>query len=184
MPRTQNNGGRHSIAIKDPVYSGRNFRSCWEFVLKHGGNIDGFFSGINIPRDRLLDENEWFNIRVAVKVWKNYRACIRDYNMCDNYLLGFEALQTAAYGVAIIAGQLSSMRYIVKKLPNLLSTISKIDLLDVIELGKDRAVIGYRIHEGFEEYLDSSFTNLFLGTFAGIPTLHHMPPAEVRVARF
>jgi len=65
-------------------------------------------------------------------------------------------------------------------MPHLASTVSKIDLFEILELNDTSAVIKYNIYPGFERFVDSSHTFSFKGLFAAFPAIHNMPPGNVR----
>lgn len=169
-----------SIGLNDPVYSGRNIKGSWDYVIRHGTQIEKFFEDIDIPRDRLLNENEWFNMNVMTKIWRNYRACLPDYHMHDTRLLTIESTKYQSYGIASLISRLSSIKFIIKWLPAFISAVSKIDLLKVLEVHGNFAIIEYRMQEKFKiKYLDSSFTDSFYGVFVGIPLIQGLQPANV-----
>jgi signal transduction histidine kinase len=171
---------KKKLTIKDPVYSGREFLSLWEYVLKYGSNIDIFFDGITIPRYRLLSENEWFDIHTTTKIWENYRKCLDDFNMTDTFDIGCEQIRNAAFGITKTIAQFSSIKFIIKKIPYLARTVSKIDLMRVLEINRESAFVEYTVFPGFEKFIDSSHIFTFLGIFASLPTIHNMPQAEVK----
>ena len=168
------------LTLEDPVYSGRDLLPIWFYVLAHGSNIDQFFDGIDIPRERILDENEWFDIDTTFKLWENYRSCLPDYDMTENFKISIESVKKSSYGIAKLVAQFSSIKTIFRLLPYLASTVSKIDLFEVLELDNTSATIKYNPYPGFEKFIDSSHTFAFLGMFSAFPTIHDMPPAKVR----
>ncbi len=167
------------LAIDDPVYSGREISGCWLYTLKHGSNLDRFFSGIDIPRDRLLNDDEWFDIQTVVKIWENYRSCLRDFDMTETFHMAVDHMNTDAYGVTRAVAQLSSIKTMLRMLPFLAATITKIDLFKVLESSKNSAVIEYKIYPGFEDFIDSSHMFSFKGMFYSFPTIQNAAPASV-----
>ena len=168
------------LTLKDPVYSGREFISLWSYVLKYGSNIDQFFADIDIPRERILDENEWFDIHTTFKLWENYRSCLPDFDMTETFNIIFESVKKSSYGIAKLVAQFSSTKNMFRLIPYLVSTGSKIDLFEILGLDHNSAIIKYTPYPGFEEFIDSSHTFAFLGMFAAFPTIHDMPQAEVK----
>ena len=170
------------LTCDDPVYSGRDALGQWNYILNHGSNIDAYFDGIDIPRERLLDENEWFDIHTAVKLWKNYRKCLHDYDMTETFNLTFESVQRSSYGIAKLVSQFSSVKLLVKLIPQLISTVSKIDIFKIVELENDSAIVEYCAAPGFRQFVQSSHVFGFSGVLSAIPTVHNMPGADVREA--
>jgi signal transduction histidine kinase len=168
------------LTLKDPVYSGRNSIGQWDYIITHGSNLENYFNDIDIPRERILDENEWFDIHTSIKLWKNYRACLPDYDMTETFNITFESVRESSYGIAKLVTQFSSIKNIFKLIPYLASTISKIDLFEILELDNTAATIRYNPYPGFEDFIDSSHYFALLGMFSAFPTIHDMPPAKVR----
>jgi len=171
---------KKKLTVNDPVYSGRDFTSIWSYVLKHGSKIDNFFKGIDIPKERILDENEWFDIHTTIKLWDNYRTCLPDYDMTETFQLYYETTRNSSFGIAKLFTQFSSIKLIMKLFPYLAATVSKIDLFKTLELKSTSAVIAYNIYPGFEDFIDSSHMYSFMGLFTAVPTIHNRPPARVR----
>ena len=168
------------LTLKDPVYSGRNAIGQWNYIINHGSNFEHYFDGIDIPKERILDENEWFDIHTTIKLWENYRSCLPDFDMTETFNIIFESAKKSSYGIASLVAQFSSIKNMFRMVPYLISTASKIDLFKILELDETSAIIKYYIYPGFEEFIDSSFTFSFLGLFAAFPTVHDMPPAKVK----
>lgn len=168
------------LTPKDPVYSGREFSGLWSYVLTHGSNIDHFFYEIDIPKERILDENEWFDIHTTFKLWENYRSCLPDFDMTETINISLESIKKSSHGIAKLVAQFSSIKNIFKLTPYLTSTVSKIDLFEVLELNDVSAIIKYNPYPGFEDFIDSSHTFSFLGMFAAFTTVHDKPPAKVK----
>jgi len=171
---------KKKLTIKDPVYSGRNSIGQWDYIITHGSHLENYFDGIDIPRERILDENEWFDIQTSFKLWENYRNCLPDFDMIETFHITFESVKKSSYGIAKLVTQFSSIKTIFKLLPYLASTITKIDLFEVLKLDSTAAVVRYNPYPGFEKFIDSSHIFSFLGMFAALPTIHDMPPAKVR----
>lgn len=169
------------ISLNTPIYSGKNIISCWSYVLKYGVSIERFFKDIDIPRDRLLDEDEWFTVDVIEKIYENYRACLIDYNMLtDSYDIGYHSILDYSWGTAKLFLQMLSLRTIYKNVHKIQETFSKIDQSKCIKYGKDIAYIEYRMHDLFKErLLDSSYTEALRGHFTAGPVIHGLPKAEV-----
>ena len=168
------------LNLEDPVYSGREFISLWSYVLKYGSNFDHFFDGIEIPKERILDENEWFDIHTTFKLWDNYRSCLPDFDMTETFYIPLESVKKSSYGIASLVAQFSSMKTIFRLTPYLVSTVSKMDLFETLELDHTSAIIKYTPYPGFKEFVDSSHIFAFLGMFATFPTIHDMPAAKVK----
>jgi len=171
-----------NLALNDPVYSGRQINKVWHYVLKHGSNIEKFFDGINIPRQRLFNEHEWFDIYTTSRLQKNYWSCIPDYDATKAYDVSFDEFGSDLYGIISAVFRLSSIQYIVKAFPYFVSTGSKIDLFRILEFDHQSAIIEYTIYPGFEAFVSSVHIYSFSGIFSGIPTLQGLPPAKIEIA--
>lgn len=169
------------VTLDSPVYSGRAFRPLWDYVLKHGEAIERFFDGVNVPRNRLFNEDEWFRIDTAARIWKNYQRCVPGFQMEDSFQIGYSAMRGESLGALKPVIQMLPITATLRHLPAILGAYSRIDHLRCLKLRKGRALIEYRINEAFrEDHLDSAFMPLIRGYLSAIPTLHGLPAAQVR----
>jgi len=170
---------KKEITYDDPVYSGRNFKRLWDYVVIYGSDLDTFFNGINYSRERILDKNEWFNIDTTVKIWKNYKKCLPDFDMTEASLISQKTVHDASFGINRLLGQFSSIKFLIKLIPKIVKSLSRIDQLKILDLKESSAVIEYRPVQGFEKFIDSSHVFFFSGFFSALPSIHNMPLASV-----
>lgn len=167
--------------MDSPVYSGRALRALWEYVLKYGEDIERFFDGVDVPRDRLLSEDDWFKLDTAGRIWKNYQNCLPGFLMEDSFHIGFSAMRGEVLGALKTVIRLLPVSATMTKLPEIQNAYSKIDRLRCLELGKGYALVEYQIHEAFRErHLDSAILPMVRGYLSAIPTLHGIPAARVQ----
>ncbi len=176
---------RKKISIKDPVISARETVVLWQYLLKHGSEIEKFFDGINIPRKRLFNKREWIDIHTSARITQNYRSCIPDYDMTMACKVAFEQFDSYAYGFTSAVFRLPPIQYVFKALPYIMTIPTKIEFFRILESDLQSAVMEYTISPGFEPFIDSCFIYTWLGVFSAIPTIHGLSPAKVEaVASF
>lgn len=169
------------ITVDDPVYSARHAIIMWQYLLKHGNQIERFFNGIDIPRKRLLNKYEWIDIRTSVKLMQNYRACIPGYDMTRAYEVAFEGFDSYAYGFTSGFFRLPSLQHVFRALPLIMTIPTRIELFRILESDAGSAVMEYTIYPGFESFIDSSFIYTWAGVFSAIPKIHGLAPARIEV---
>ncbi|MGD9018041.1 MAG: hypothetical protein PVH30_11690, partial [Desulfobacterales bacterium] len=163
------------------AYSGKAMHILWEYVLRHGERIDRFFDGVDLPRNRLFEKDAWLPYDTASTLWRNTRKCIPNFQMEDSFQIGFSAMTAEGLGALNPVMHLTPVIATLKRLPRLWRTYSRIDHLEVIDIGPDRAVLSYVIDAPFctDPFCNATLP-LIRGFLSALTTRCGLPPASVR----
>ncbi len=171
-----------ALTPEDPVYSTREIIVLWQYLLKHGIDIDRFFDGVDIPRKKLLDKWGWVDIGTQARLTRNYRACLPDYDMAAAQAVSLEQFDSYAYGFTSTLFRLPSLELVYRALTYIMMfRLSRIEYFKILESDPGSAVVRYSVRPGFEPFIDSSFIYTWSGFLSAIPLLHDLPPARVEI---